>query len=113
MKKYLAIYIGSLSSEEKQSTSISEDIQQKGMDAWGKWMNENSNSIVDFGGPLGKTKRASVEGISDFSNKMTGYVVVQADSHESAASMFEDHPHFSIFPGDSVEIIEILDIPGQ
>jgi hypothetical protein len=27
--------------------------------------------------------------------------------------MFEKHPHFSIFPGDSVEIMEVLPIPGQ
>jgi hypothetical protein len=27
--------------------------------------------------------------------------------------MFENHPHFTIFPGDSVEIMECLPIPGQ
>ena len=37
---------------------------------------------------------------------MSGYVVVQAESHEAAAKMFENHPHFTIFPGDSVEIME-------
>jgi hypothetical protein len=26
--------------------------------------------------------------------------------------MFEDHPHFSIFPGESVEIMPVLPIPG-
>jgi hypothetical protein len=44
---------------------------------------------------------------------MTGYVIVQAESHEAAARMFENHPHFTIFPGDSVEIMECLPIPGQ
>jgi hypothetical protein len=44
---------------------------------------------------------------------MTGYVVVRADSHEAAARMFEKHPSFAHFPGDSVEIMEILPIPGQ
>ena len=42
---------------------------------------------------------------------MTGYVIVQAESHEAAAKMFENHPHFSIFPGDSVEIMECLPLP--
>jgi hypothetical protein len=44
---------------------------------------------------------------------MTGYVIVRAESHEAAAKLFENHPHFSIFPGDSVEIMECLPFPGQ
>ena len=47
---------------------------------------------------------------SDTESK-AGYVVVQAESHEAAAKMFEGHPHFTIFPGDSVEIMECLPIP--
>jgi ribosomal protein S17 len=44
---------------------------------------------------------------------MTGYVVVRAESRQEAARMFENHPHFTIFPGDSVEIMECLPIPGR
>jgi len=68
--------------------------------------------IVDSGGPLGKTKRASLDGISDCVNTLTGYVIVKAESHHQAAQMFKNHPHFSIFPGDSVEIMECLEIPS-
>jgi hypothetical protein len=70
-------------------------------------------AVVGQGGPLGKTKRTSAQGVSDIKNNLTGYVVVQADSHEAAARMFENHPHFTLFPGDSVEIMECLPIPGQ
>jgi hypothetical protein len=38
-------------------------------------------------------------------------VIVQADSHEAAARMFEGHPHFAIFPGDALEIMECSPIP--
>ena len=69
--------------------------------------------IVDSGGPLGKTKKASEQGVSDVKNNLTGFVVVQAESQEAAAKLFLKHPHFSIFPGDSVEIMEVLPIPGQ
>jgi hypothetical protein len=37
---------------------------------------------------------------------------VRADSHEAAAKLFEKHPHFSIFSGDSVEIMPVLPIPA-
>jgi hypothetical protein len=74
-------------------------------------MTEHAAAIVDGGGPLGKTKRASSNGIEDTKNSMVAYVIVQAESHEAAARMFADHPHFAIFPGESVEIMECPPIP--
>ena len=43
----------------------------------------------------------------DSKNDVTGYVVVRAESHEAAARLFEGHPHFTLFPGDSVEIMHV------
>ena len=118
MKKFMAIYMGSpqtrqASAWDKMDETTRKDRQAAGMKAWGDWMTTHKASIVEQGGPLGKTKRASPQGLSDIKNNMTGYVVVQAESHEAAAKLFEGHPHFTIFPGDSVEIMECLPIPGQ
>jgi hypothetical protein len=116
MKNFLAIYIGSASSRtnwDKLDESTRKDRMNSGMRAWGNWMDTHKASIVATGAPLGKTKRTSAQGVADTTNAMTGYVVVQAESHEEAARMFEKHPHFTIFPGDSVEIMECLPIPGQ
>jgi hypothetical protein len=44
---------------------------------------------------------------------MAGFIVVKAESHEAAARLFEGHPHFAIFPGDSVEVMECLPVPGM
>ena len=74
---------------------------------------EAQGAIVDMGSPLGKTKRADARGISDTSNAMAAYTIVQAESHEAAAKIFENHPHFTIFPGEAIEIMECLPIPGQ
>jgi hypothetical protein len=38
--------------------------------------------------------------------------VVRAESHEAAVKLFENHPHFAIFPGDGVEVMPVLPIPG-
>ena len=70
------------------------------MEGWMKWGKENEASIVDPGSPLGKTKRINAEGISDTKNEITGYTIVQTESHEAAAKLFANHPHFMIFPGD-------------
>ena len=77
------------------------------------WGAANAAAIVDQGSPLGKTKRAGPHGISDIRNAIAGYVIVEAHSHEAAAKLFENHPHFAIFPGDSVEIMECLPIPER
>jgi len=118
MKNFLAIYIGTVSSAERSEWNRMDEGKRKkleasGIKAWGEWMMANQAAIVDQGGPLGKTKRTAAQGVSDIKNSMTGYVVIQAESHEAAAGMFKNHPHFTIFPGDSVEIMECLPIPGQ
>lgn len=113
----MATYIGSATAAERAAWSgldaaERERLEADAMAAWGAWMAENAASIVDPGAPLGETKRASAAGICDTSNTLTAYVVVQAESHEAAAQLFAQHPHFTVFPGDSVEIMEILPIPG-
>src|SRR5687767_285020 len=116
MKKFLAIYLGASSGREKWMQLPEAERkarEQRGIQAWMDWGVANKASIVDQGGPLGKTQRASPQGISNVTNLMTGYTIVQAESHDAAAKLFENHPHFSIFPGDSVEIMECLPIPGQ
>jgi len=85
--------------------------KKAGMEAWMKWGVVNQKSIVDQGARLGKTKRKSAQGISDTKNEVTGYTIVEAESHEAAARLFENHPHFTIFPGDAVEVMECLPMP--
>jgi hypothetical protein len=116
MKHFLAVYLGSAAAGDKwKKLDPNERAQREkaGMEAWKKWATANKKSIVDGGAPLGKTKRSSAQGISDIKNEMTAYTIVQAESHEAAAKMFENHPHFKIFPGDSVEIMECLPMPGM
>ncbi len=118
MKKFLAIYMGSPSALETSGWNTLPEPKRKeretaGIKAWGDWMSGHKASITDQGGPLGKTKRTSAQGVSDIRNSLSGYVVVEAESHDAAAKLFAGHPHFTIFPGDSVEIMECLPIPGQ
>lgn len=113
----MAAYIGTATAAEKSGWAKLDPAERarreaQGMAAWGAWGAKHAASIVDQGGPLGKTTQVSGEGVSEMKNNLVGYVVVEAESHEAAARMFERHPHFSIFPGDSVEVMEVLPIPG-
>ena len=114
MKRFLATYMGSASAIAEWKKMDEDKRKQReaaGMEAWVKWGTVNQKSIVDQGTPLGKTKRISKQGISDTKNEIAGYTIVQAESHEAAAKLFENHPHFTIFPGDSVEVMECMPMP--
>ena len=114
---YLAVFLGSKASPRRTAwDALSESErhakQEQGKAAWGAWMAKHHAAIVTGGGPLGKTKAVTQRGISDTSNGMAAFTIVRAESHEAAARLFENHPHFTIFPGDGVEIMPVLAIPG-
>ncbi|MGZ3691560.1 MAG: hypothetical protein ACXVAX_08650 [Pseudobdellovibrio sp.] len=116
MKKFLAIYLGSDSGDMlKQWESLSEEARKKkiteGVAAWGQWVEKNKTSIVETGSPLGRTMSAGKAGVQTTKNKMTAYTIVQAETHEEATKMFLNHPHYTIFPGDSIEVMECLPLP--
>jgi hypothetical protein len=115
MKRFLAIYLGSEAALQRSGwTKLDEGARKQrertGMDAWMKWGADRASSIVDQGTPIGKTKRVDASGISDVKNAIAGYVVVEAESHEAAAKLFANHPHFTIFPGEGVEVMECLNL---
>jgi hypothetical protein len=114
---YLAVFLGSKTSSKMRAwNALSEEQrrakEREGMAGWKAWVEKHQSAIVGMGGPLGKTKKVSQRGTEDISNEMGAFTVVRADSHEAAAKLFENHPHFAIFPGESVEIMPVLPIPG-
>jgi hypothetical protein len=115
VNKYLAVYTGSpearsawdeLPDAERQRREV------RGMAAWHDWATKHASAIVEMGGPLGRTKLVSRAGIADIRNAMAAYTVVQAESQDAAARLFLDHPHFTIFPGEGVEVMEVMPVPG-
>jgi len=113
---YLAIFLGSKHSEKWRAWNALSPAErrakeQEGMAAWKAWAEKHQSAIVAMGGPLGSTKKVSATGVTDVANELGAFTVVRADSHEAAARMFEKHPHFMIFTGDSVEVMPVLSIP--
>ena len=118
MKNFLAVYTGSPEAMENSSWNAlsapeRQERERVGVAAWQAWMQAHAERIIVAGGPLGKTLRVSPTGVQPVRNNMTGYVVVAAESHEDAARLFENHPHFAIFPGEGVEVMACLPMPGM
>ena len=113
---YLAVFCGSKTGARRAAWDALPESdrrarEREGIAAWKAWVERQQNAIVTLGGPLGKTKKVAQPGIEDTSNNMGAFTVVRAESHEAAAKLFEGHPHFTIFPGDSIEIMPVLPIP--
>jgi len=114
---YLAVFLGSKTSPGMKAWQALPEAdrrakEREGIAAWKAWADRHRGAIAAMGGPLGKTKKVSGNGIEDISNAMGAFTVVRAESHEAAAKLFEKHPHFTIFPGESVEIMPVLPIPA-
>jgi len=114
---YLAIFLGSKTSPKITAWNSLPEAERRakereGIAAWKAWVEKHQGAIVAMGGPLGKTKKITQRGIEDISNEMGAFTVVRAESNEAAAKLFENHPHFTIFPGEAVEVMPVLPIPG-
>jgi hypothetical protein len=114
---YLAVFLGSKTNPRMAAWMALPDSERQakereGIAAWKAWVEKYHGAILEMGGPLGKTKKVDDRGVADIANELGAFTVVRAASHEAAAKMFENHPHFAIFPGERVEIMPVLPIPA-
>lgn len=112
MKKFLVLYKASAAEFAKAMQSTPEQ-QKAGMDAWMAWGQKAGSSIVDMGAPLGKTLRVTPSGASPAVNDLGGYSILQGESKESVGEKMKGHPHFMMGPGASIEIVELMAMPGS
>ena len=112
MSKFFLLYLAPVSAIEQMMANATPDQMKAGMDAWMAWMKKNENALVDMGAPLGKTKRVTAAGVTSVRNEVTGYTIVEADSHDAAAAMLVGHPHLSV-PGGYIDVLSVTPIPGM
>ncbi len=115
MKRFLVTYLAPASviaDWKKTDPEKRKAAEEKMQSDWKRWMGDHHNVFVDKGAGVGRTKRVTTHGSADGKNDIMLYAVVQAESHEAASKMFEDHPHLGI-PSASIEIMEIHPLPGM
>lgn len=108
MKKFLIQYkcqLETLDSWMKKPEEERKGEETRLMGEWQKWAEANKASIVENFG-VGKTKKVDTNGIDNFRNEIMLAGIVQAETLDDAAKMFEGHPHLQI-PTAWIEISEI------
>src|SRR5580704_4688463 len=112
MKKFLALYMADASGMAEMMKNSTPEQRKQGTEAWMKWMDDNKASLADRGAPVGKTKRIDAKGIKDAKNDVCGYSIVQAESADEAARIFGKDQPFLQMPGATIDMIEIMEMPG-
>ena len=114
MPRFLAVYTmqqDAVTSFRRLPKEEQDAIDAAGLQRWTQWLSDNAAAIVDQGGMVGRTTRVTKDGIAPATNQFCGYIVVEAATAEAAARLFENHPHFSVFPGDGVDIMPFVTEP--
>lgn len=117
MNKFLAIFTCAENSIAHEAwKKLTRDEQhtrsEKGMAANNEWFEKYKEQIVDKGGMLGETTTlVDKNGSVNIPSKMGYFLIIKAASRDEAAKMFINHPHFTFFPGDGIEIIELTNTP--
>lgn len=108
MKQFLVLYNAPAELMEEWAQTSPEE-QKKGMEEWVKWGDVHKADLVEFGNPVGKNKRITTDGVSDVSNEVGGYSIIQAESAEEAAQILSDNPHLKE-KGAYCEMMEIVEM---
>jgi hypothetical protein len=108
MTKFMVLYRSSTSARDQMANATPEQMKA-GMEAWMQWAAKAGDAVVDLGAPL--TPARMGPGSSD-AGEISGYSIMQADSAEALGGVLDGHPHLSM-PGNSIEVLEMLSMPGM
>jgi len=114
MAKFIVLYLApaAVMSEWMQTPLEQREAEEAKMrEDWNAWMTEHGSAITETAG-AGKTKRVAASGITDVSNDVMLYSIVEAPSHDEVAAMFANHPHLQI-PQATIEVMTANVLPGM
>ena len=106
--KFIALYLipsAVMADWAKTDPDTRKPAEEKMKTEWQQWMKIHAK-MVKLTEAVGKTKRITASGIADGKNDICLYSIIEADSHEAAAKIFEKHPHLQI-PQASIEVMAV------
>jgi len=108
MTKFMVLYRSSTAARDQMAHATPEQMKA-GMEAWMQWAGKAGEAVVDLGAPLAP---AAHVGPGSDAGEISGYSIMQADSAGALGGVLDGHPHLSM-PGNSIEVLEMLSMPGM
>ncbi len=105
MPQYIIVYLGG---DQPSSPEEGKRHMSKYMD----WLSSLGDSVVSPANPLKNTSTINSDGTVTTGGitTMSGYTVIEADSHDEALSVAKKCPFLDI--GGSLEVSELIKMPG-
>jgi hypothetical protein len=100
MNKFLVTYHGS-------GMPADPALMEQAKMAFGNWVAEAGDAIVDPGAPLHMVTQVATEGATK-AVEIGGYSIIQADSVEDATAVLSSHPY--VARGGTLQVNQILDV---
>ncbi|MGM1018774.1 MAG: hypothetical protein ACQEW8_14665 [Actinomycetota bacterium] len=104
MSKFLVLYRSAVSAAERMANADPE-AGAASMQAWMEWNARAGDMVVDLGSPT-QTVADGEPGAF-----IGGYSIMQAASLDDLQRVLADHPHRAW--GGTIEVLEMLEIPGM
>ena len=102
MSKYVYVYKGG-------GMAATEEEQNAAMAAWGAWIGQLGDALVDVGNPFGASAGVKSDGSNGAAGSaLTGYSIVEAASLEDAVAKSRGCPVFAA--GGSVDVYEAIEV---
>ena len=100
MSRFLVTYHGSGMPSDSA-------LMEQAKAAFGTWVSEAGDAIVDPGAPVHMVTQVSSESPTDPA-EIGGYSIIQADSPDEAAAVLQSHPY--VARGGTLQINEIIEV---
>lgn len=112
MAKYMVLYNSTASASELMANASPEEMKAS-MAEWIKWKDQASKTAnFDFGMPLQAVSRVTTDDVTDSDSQVSGYSIMEGDSKEAIMELLKSHPHLKR-PGASIDVLEMLSMPGM
>lgn len=108
MKKFLVLYRSPRSAREQMAGATPEQAKA-GMEMWMAWGQRAAGAIADMGAPC---DAAFTVGGAAPAGHIGGYSLLQGESVDAVKKALDGHPHLAM-PGNSIEVLELLAMPGM
>jgi hypothetical protein len=109
MAKYMILYRATTSARDQMANATPEQMKA-GMDAWMTWAGKAGDAVVDLGTPLAPSTHVGAAAASG--EDVCGYSILQATSAQDITNLLDGHPHLEM-PGSSIDVLEMLSMPGS
>jgi hypothetical protein len=111
VKKFLVLYKSSVPAAQQMASASPEQLKA-GMDLWKSWAQSAQRSIVDLGMPLGNPTNIEGTSVQPGDSNVAGFSILQGESQKAVTDLLMKHPHHRA-PGASIEILEMMPMPGM